>query len=97
MSKLISDHLESSEPLEYGGPTDQNQGPEYTKSDASNYVIDSKLENRVIRKIDFMIIPFICITYLVTYVDKAMLGYAAVFGLKESLHLTGTEYSWLGK
>ncbi|KAJ5455677.1 MFS general substrate transporter [Penicillium daleae] len=96
MSKPISDHLESSESLEYGGPTDQNQGPEYTKSDASNYVIDSKLENRVIRKIDFMIIPFICITYLVTYIDKAMLGYAAVFGLKESLHLTGTEYSWLG-
>ncbi|KAL2828005.1 major facilitator superfamily domain-containing protein [Aspergillus cavernicola] len=36
-----------------------------------------------------------CITYLVTYIDKAMLGYAAVFGLKEDLDLKGEEYSWL--
>lgn len=44
-----------------------------------------------------MVIPFICITYLVTYVDKAMLGYSAVFGLKDSLDLHGSEYSWLGE
>ncbi|KAJ5279977.1 MFS general substrate transporter [Penicillium angulare] len=59
-------------------------------------VVDEALERRVIRKIDMMIIPFICITYLITYVDKAMLGYSAVFGLKEGLHLHGTQYSWLG-
>lgn len=97
MSKPTVDHLESQGPLEYQDPADQEQGPEYTKHDAPNNVVDSKLERRVIRKIDLMIIPFICITYLITYIDKAMLGYAAVFGLKESLHLKGTEYSWLGK
>ncbi|KAJ6024666.1 MFS general substrate transporter [Penicillium herquei] len=59
-------------------------------------LVEPGLERRVIRKVDMMVIPFICVTYLITYVDKAMLGYSAVFGLKEGLHLHGTEYSWLG-
>lgn len=58
--------------------------------------IDPTAERRVIRKIDVMVMPFICITYLVTYLDKATLGYAAVFDLQKDLGLHGTQYSWLG-
>lgn len=29
------------------------------------------------------------------YVDKTTLSYAAIFGLKDDLHLAGTEYNWL--
>jgi MFS family permease len=29
------------------------------------------------------------------YVDKTTLSYAAIFGIKDSLHLQGAEYSWL--
>lgn len=58
--------------------------------------IDAKAERRLVRKIDLRVIPFICITYLVTYIDKATLGYSAVFGLRDDLKLQGTQYSWLG-
>lgn len=58
--------------------------------------IDPTAERRLVRKIDMMVIPFICITYLITYIDKATLGYAAVFHLKDDLHLHGQQYSWLG-
>jgi len=58
--------------------------------------IDPVEERRLVRKIDMMVIPFICVTYLVTYLDKAVLGYAAVFGLQTDLKLHGTQYSWLG-
>ena len=37
--------------------------------------IDPKAERRLIRKIDAFIIPFICMTYLITYIDKATLSY----------------------
>ncbi|KAJ5240861.1 MFS general substrate transporter [Penicillium citrinum] len=63
----------------------------------SEIIAKSPLARRVVRRIDMMVIPFICITYLVTYVDKAMQGYSAVFGLKDSLDLHGSEYSWLGE
>ncbi|GKZ76124.1 hypothetical protein AnigIFM56816_005099 [Aspergillus niger] len=84
MSKITTDHLES---VEQGKSVDEAQWQAQ---------FDPDLLRRVIRKLDGMVIPFICITYLITYIDKAMMGYAAVFGLKEDLHLKGTEYSWLG-
>jgi hypothetical protein len=58
--------------------------------------IDPVAEKKLIRKIDMFVVPFICVTYLVTYIDKATLGYAAVFGLQTDLHLEGSQYSWLG-
>ncbi|TKA82447.1 hypothetical protein B0A49_00046 [Cryomyces minteri] len=58
--------------------------------------IDPHAEKRLVRKIDWCIIPFICITYLITYIDKATLSYAALFGLQDDLQLHGTQYSWLG-
>ncbi|KUJ11093.1 MFS allantoate transporter [Mollisia scopiformis] len=63
---------------------------------ALNSHIDPKAERRLVRKLDMYIIPFICITYLITYIDKATLGYAAIFGMTKDAHLVGTQYSWLG-
>jgi hypothetical protein len=37
--------------------------------------IDPNPEKRLVRKIVIFIIPFICTTYLITYVDKAALRY----------------------
>ncbi|KAK3629983.1 hypothetical protein LTR56_017742 [Elasticomyces elasticus] len=48
--------------------------------------IDKAAECRLVRKIDMCI----------TYIDKATLGYAAVFHLQDDLHLHGSQYSWLG-
>jgi hypothetical protein len=90
MSKHSSVHIEASD----GGI---NQREDSGRKEAQwSAEIDPALQQKVIRKIDMLVIPFVCITYLITYIDKAMLGYSAVFGLKESLNLKGTEYSWLG-
>ncbi len=43
--------------------------------DALAAPIDAKAEQRLIRKLDMFIIPFICVTYLITYIDKATLSY----------------------
>ena len=94
MSKGTSDHFE---PVELGVIPIPGDVEQYVHVESLNPVVDPALEKRVVRKIDMMIIPFICVTYLLTYIDKAMLGYSAVFGLRESLHLRGSEYSWLGK
>jgi hypothetical protein len=91
MSKPSSVHIEASDGVINQREDDVVKEAHWTAD------IDPAIQKRVIRKIDMLVIPFICITYLVTYIDKAMLGYSAVFGLKESLHLKGTEYSWLGQ
>jgi hypothetical protein len=36
---------------------------------------DEKAERRVVRKLDLFIIPFTCVTYLITYIDEATFSY----------------------
>lgn len=48
------------------------------------------------RKSDLMIVVPIWMTYTFVYLNKNMLGYAAVFNLQTNLHLVGTDFNWLG-
>lgn len=52
-------------------------------------------ERRLQRKIDFMILPYLAVCYAFFYIDKTTLSYAAIFGIRDDLHLVGTQYSWL--
>ncbi|ORY69060.1 MFS transporter [Pseudomassariella vexata] len=52
-------------------------------------------ERRLVRKIDFMILPYLAVCYAFFYIDKTTLSYAAIFGIREDLHLKGAEYNWL--
>ncbi|KAF7556535.1 hypothetical protein G7Z17_g1334 [Cylindrodendrum hubeiense] len=51
---------------------------------------------RVKRKIDLILLPLMCICYIFSFLDKTLLNYASIFGIKEALHLEGSDYSWLG-
>lgn len=64
---------------------DDGSAEPYTKSD----------EKRLVRKIDFMIIPYLAVCYAFFYIDKTTLSYAAIFGIREDLNLRGTDYNWL--
>ncbi|KAJ5106393.1 major facilitator superfamily domain-containing protein [Penicillium angulare] len=53
-------------------------------------------EKRVKRKIDFILLPLLCMCYVFSFLDKTLLNYSSIFGIKEALHLEGSDYSWLG-
>lgn len=51
-------------------------------------------ENRLKRKVDFRLMPILCLIYGMHYYDKAMISQAALFGLQEDLGLNrGTRFS----
>ncbi|KAF1962405.1 MFS general substrate transporter [Byssothecium circinans] len=52
-------------------------------------------ERRIIRKIDYTIMPILFFTYLLNFMDKTILSSASVFGLKNDTHLAGQNYSWV--
>ncbi|CAI4215980.1 unnamed protein product [Parascedosporium putredinis] len=55
---------------------------------------DAAEEKKLRRKIDWRLMPVLCLTYSLQYYDKAMLGQAALFGLRTDLDLlTGNRYS----
>ncbi|WWC60757.1 uncharacterized protein I303_103333 [Kwoniella dejecticola CBS 10117] len=57
------------------------------------YTVDDS--KRILRKIDIFVCIPMCIVYLVQQLDKGTVAQAAVFDLKESTGLVGSQYSWL--
>ncbi|KAF1915901.1 major facilitator superfamily domain-containing protein [Ampelomyces quisqualis] len=49
----------------------------------------------VLRKIDWIIMPMICITYTIQFLDKLSLNYANAYTLTPDLGLQGQRYSWV--
>lgn len=50
---------------------------------------------RILRRIDWRLMPLLFITYMFNFMDKTILSSAAVFGLREDNHLQGSDYSWV--
>lgn len=51
---------------------------------------------RILRSIDWHILPIILVIYCLQSLDKTALSYASVFGLIDDLKLVNQEYSWSG-
>ncbi|PYH76336.1 MFS general substrate transporter [Aspergillus uvarum CBS 121591] len=57
--------------------------------------IDLAEEAKLVRKLDTIIMPLMALVYFFQYIDKGSINYAAVFGLRTDLNLSGLEYSWV--
>jgi hypothetical protein len=56
---------------------------------------DAIANKRVSRKVDLLLLPLLCGTFFLQYIDKQAMGYSAVFDLFETTGITGDQYSWL--
>lgn len=66
----------------------------YKRSDEQE--LDPVEAKRVLRKIDYRIVPILFLIYLLQYLDKNGINYASAYGLQKGTHLVGQDYSWLG-
>ncbi|TPX16512.1 uncharacterized protein E0L32_003806 [Thyridium curvatum] len=55
---------------------------------------DKAASKKILRKIDMYILPFLCATYALQFIDKTSLGYSSVYGIIQDNHLVGQDYSW---
>ena len=51
---------------------------------------------KVLRKIDFIILPMIAATIILAAVDKVIISNAAIYGMLDDANLGGNEFSWVG-
>ena len=58
------------------------------------YHIDAAEEARVRRRIDYFIMPAMVMVFFFQFLDKQTINYASVFGLSDSLDLSGSDFSW---
>ncbi|KAJ5113980.1 hypothetical protein N7456_002514 [Penicillium angulare] len=50
---------------------------------------------KLLRKIDFVLLPMMWLISGIQYADKASISTQATFGIREDTHLVGQQYSWL--
>lgn len=54
--------------------------------------IDEATNKRLLRKIDWNLMPIMCIIYGLQYLDKTTLSYASIMGLRTDIALEGDDY-----
>ncbi|SCU80316.1 LADA_0B06480g1_1 [Lachancea dasiensis] len=58
----------------------------------SELATDEKSYGPIRRKIDRWLLPVLCVTYMLQFLDKLSLNYASAYSLKEDLNLVGNDY-----
>ncbi|OXV09544.1 hypothetical protein Egran_02692 [Elaphomyces granulatus] len=58
--------------------------------------IDAETNRRLLRIIDWHMMPLMCCVYGLNFLDKTTLSYASVMGIQADIHLKGDNYQWLG-
>lgn len=66
------------------------------KSGREPVSISAADDARILRRIDWALLPLMLTVYFLQALDKATLSYASIFGLIQDTHLVGDQYSWLG-
>ncbi|EXJ93191.1 hypothetical protein A1O3_01748 [Capronia epimyces CBS 606.96] len=50
---------------------------------------------KVRRKLDWLVIPMMMTTYMLSFLDKQTLNYSNAYGLQADTHMKGDDYSWV--
>lgn len=57
--------------------------------------VDEATNKRLLRIIDWHLMPLMCVVYGLNYLDKTTLSYASIMGIQKDIHLVGDNYQWL--
>lgn len=77
-------------------PTKEARNVELVESDSTSpreYGFDEKATKKLIRKIDWILLPFLALLYLLSFLDRANIGNARLAGLEKDLRMEGLDYN----
>lgn len=66
---------------------------ESASSSSQDLGFDNKATSRLIRKIDWTLLPFLALLYLLSFLDRTNIGNARLAGLEKDLRMEGLDYN----
>ena len=66
---------------------------EVVKDEGIAPTFDDAATSKLLRKVDYRLLPVLSFFYLLAFLDRSNLGNAKVAGLADDLKLTGTQYN----
>ncbi|KAL2073530.1 hypothetical protein VTL71DRAFT_10856 [Oculimacula yallundae] len=82
-------------------PDSNSLKPEYNEVESANDsrdelsppIFDAAATKRLLRKLDFRLIPFLALLYLLSFLDRTNIGNARLFDLELDLDMSGIDYN----
>ena len=76
-----------------GVDVSENITEKHAASDIGPPTFDAKATGRLLRKIDWHLIPFLAVLYLLSFLDRTNIGNARLAGIEKDLGMTGLDYN----
>ncbi|ODV95614.1 hypothetical protein PACTADRAFT_76070 [Pachysolen tannophilus NRRL Y-2460] len=95
LAQVISSIRSHTDHAEYDMKNDVDEAM-YLALKSKGVTLDEITDKKLLRKIDFHILPLCCILYSIQYMDKTTTSYASIMGITEDLDMVGNMYSWTG-
>ncbi|KAL3475523.1 fungal-specific transcription factor domain-containing protein [Aspergillus californicus] len=73
-----------------------DEAAQYLAYNSGHEPLSPEEETKMMRKMDWILLPMLFMTATLGAVDKVAISTAAIYGLKDDLHLVGQQYSWAG-
>lgn len=89
----ISDEEKSAMAAGKGVSVSEGETPSVYTGQVTNF--DKSLERKLVRKLDFVLLPWLSLMYFFNSVDRSNLGNAKTDGMDTDLNFSGNEYSLL--
>lgn len=93
VSTSSNTNIDAQKVLHHGADADEALKAMIANSDL---VLDEATNKRLLRTIDWHLMPIMCVVYGINYLDKTTISYASIMGLRTDLKLQGDNYQWLG-
>ncbi|EON63154.1 hypothetical protein W97_02381 [Coniosporium apollinis CBS 100218] len=61
-------------------------------SDSDSLGFDEKATKRLVRKIDWVLLPFLALLFLLSFLDRTNIGNARLAGIEKDLGIKGLDY-----
>lgn len=86
-------HHINTEQLPLGEKSNVEMIESVSSSSSASLGYDEKATKRLVRKVDVVLLPFLALLYLLSFLDRTNIGNARLAGLEKSLGMKGLHYN----
>lgn len=65
---------------------------EFQDEQRPDFYVDPEAEKRLVRKLDWRLIPWLCLLYLISFLDRTNIGNAVILGLGKDLGMNNDQF-----
>ncbi|KAF2098775.1 MFS general substrate transporter [Rhizodiscina lignyota] len=94
-NKADNTHIELEDKLDSAVETTGKTAEDVARLEAVSFQYTKKEEDRLLLKLDVIVLGYVSGAYMLAYMDRGNIGNANTAGMSKDLHLSDNQYQWL--